>query len=332
MSNWFKKQITNIAIAISNVEKNTLGQENIGGGIETSKHQRLNQNSVMDALLRGEITEEVEKLRWRIYKTTSNIKNFSSKVVGYDDDGYPIVETVYSGDEEKLSKIKLEPSDDYELTMVIDNSDITLGVKDALNLNIDLYDKSTESDNTNLINEEFTIIDDAVNVDSNINLSGNSKTIGEIKETQHILKPLKPITITRDHRPKFELEKYTKKLYVRKITKDKFLLEFFVSKYPEQFDKKSNFFISTMGKIANNQNRYDSTIDFKTVWFVTNNTIGVPDFLEFEYEIIKFDKIVEFNEFYVLKFISKVTTEAKSIIEQFKNQELEEKYNKKEKR
>ena len=54
--------------------------------------------------------------------------------------------------------------------------------------------------------------------------------------------------------------------------------------------------------------------------------------LEFEYSIKKFDKIVEYNEFYVIKFISESTIEAKSIIDQFRNVELDEKYNNKEKR
>jgi hypothetical protein len=121
-------------------------------------------------------------------------------------------------------------------------------------------------------------------------------------------------------------------LYVRKITHNQFLLEFFISKYPEQFDKKHHFFLSDIKKILDNPTRYNSTIDFDTVQFVTNNTIGVPDFLEFEYSIKKFDKIVEYNEFYVIKFISESTIEAKSIIDQFRNIELDEKYNNKEKR
>jgi hypothetical protein len=328
---WIKKQITNLALALSNVEKNTLGQEQIDGGVETSKHQRLNQNSVMDALLRGEITEEVEKLRWRIYKTMSSMKNYGSKVIGYTDDGYPIMETFYVGDEEKLSKVKLEPSDDYQLIMVVDNTNISAGVQPALNLDIDIYDNVKESNNNNIVDNETLDINDLVNQDSNINLNiGEINTIGEIKYNNVGLNL--PITIGRSHIPKFKLENYTKKLYVRKITHNQFLLEFFISKYPEQFDKKHHFFLSDIKKILDNPTRYNSTIDFDTVQFVTNNTIGVPDFLEFEYSIKKFDKIVEYNEFYVIKFISESTIEAKSIIDQFRNVELDEKYNNKEKR
>lgn len=328
---WIKKQITNIALALGNVEKNTLNQEHIDGGVETSKHQRLNQNSVMDALLRGEITEEVEKLRWRIYKTMSSMKNYGSKVIGYTEDGYPIMETFYIGDEEKISKVKLEPSDDYKLVMIVDNTNISSSVQSTLNLDIEVYSDNKESENNNVIDNEILNIEDSINQESNVNLEIDKiNTIGELKDNNVELNL--PITINREHRPKFKLENYTKKLYVRKITHNEFLLEFFISKYPEQFDKKHHFFLSDIKKIIEYPNRYNSTVDINDVSFISNNTLGVPDFLEFEYSIRKFDKIVEFNEFYVVKFISEVTVDAKSIIDKFRNQELDEKYNNKEKR
>jgi len=329
--------MVNMAIAMGNVEKNTLGQESIDGGIETGKHQSLNQNSVMDALLRGEITEEVEKLRWRIYKTSSAMKNYGTKVVGYTIDGHPITKITYVGDEERLAKIRKEPSDEYELIMAVDNTNVSASVISSLNLHIDEYDEPIDSKTTNITNKDvapkgFTIdVDDEVNNGSNIELGDDEiKTIGEVKDNKVELNL--PISITREHRPKFELENYTKKLHIKEINNKEFLLEFFISKYPGQFDKNSDFFLSDIKKIMSKPKRYNSIIDIKTVSFVTNNTVGVPDFLEFEYTIQKFDKIVEFNEFYVIKFISEVTIEAKSIIDKFRNEELDEKYKNKEKR
>jgi hypothetical protein len=331
MSNWIKKQITNIVIAMGNTEKNAFGQEGIEISVDTAKHQRLNQNSVMDALLRGEITEEVEKLRWRMYKTTSSLKNYGSKVIGYDDDGYPIMETSYYGDEDRLLKIKTEPTDTYPLIMVVDNTNISSGVGASLNRDIQIYKESEESTTENIIDESILNIDDSVNAETNISLNiGDSKTIGETKDNTTQLNL--PISITREHRPKFELENHTKKLHVKKITHKEFLLEFFISKYPEQFDKNHHFFLSDIKKIIATPTKYNSTVDIKQVSFITNNAVGVPDFLEFEYSVNKFDKIVEFNEFYVVKFIATVTVEAKSIIEKYKNEELEQKYNNKEKR
>ena len=331
MGNWIKKQMVNLAIAIGNVGKNTLSQEGISGDIETTKHRRLNQDSIMDSLLRGEITEDVEKLRWRIYKTITSIKKYDSIVIGYTNDGYPIMKTSYVGDSEKLSKIKSEPNDEYKLIMVVDNTNIASGVNTALNLDINIYDEGVDVESDNIINNEILNEDDRVNNDSDINLEvGKITTIGEVKDNSTELSL--PIYIGREDRPKFELEKYTKKLHIKKINNKEFLLEFFISKYPVQFDKKSNFFLSDIKKIISQPDRYNSTVDIKTVSFITNNTLGSPDFLEFEYAVTKFDKITEFNGFYVIKFISDITIEGTSIIEKFRHEEVEEKYNNKEKR
>lgn len=329
--NWIKKQMMTIALAMGNVEKNSLGQEAIDTGIETGKHQRLNQNSVMDALLRGEITEEVQQLRWRMYKTTAQLKSYKSKITGHDNDGFPIVETYYTGDEEKLSKTKTESSDDYQLIMVVDNTNISSSVQQALDIDINVYDKPIKSKTINTIDNEILDSEDLINESSNINTTEEeTSTIGEIK---HINIDLNlPISIIREHTPKFKLENYTKKLHVKKITHNEFLLEFYISKYPEQFDKKHHFFLSDINKVLNNPKQYNSITDFSNVHFITNNTVGVPDFLEFEYHKIKFDKIVEFNEFYVLKFTSEVKIEAHNIIDKYKHTELDEKYNNKEKR
>ena len=71
--------------------------------------------------------------------------------------------------------------------------------------------------------------------------------------------------ITREHRPKFQLENHTKKLHIKKIKDNEFLLEFLISKYPDQFDKNHHFFISDMKKILSNPSTYNSTVDIKTV-------------------------------------------------------------------
>jgi hypothetical protein len=81
-----------------------------------------------------------------------------------------------------------------------------------------------------------------------------------------------------------------------------------------------------------NNKIYSSLTDIKSICFLTNNTIGSADFLEYEYDIIDFDKIIEFNQYYVVKFISEVKINGKNIIEQYRNLELDSKYEKKEKR
>ncbi len=61
MKNWIKKQMAGLFFAFSNVEKNALGQEKIELSSDTDKFQRHLQGTLLDALNRGEITQEVKE-------------------------------------------------------------------------------------------------------------------------------------------------------------------------------------------------------------------------------------------------------------------------------
>ena len=54
--------------------------------------------------------------------------------------------------------------------------------------------------------------------------------------------------------------------------------------------------------------------------------------LDFEYKIVKFDKLIEFDGYYVVKFISEAIKNGESLIEQYREAGLDEKYENKEKR
>jgi hypothetical protein len=344
MSNWFKKQITNIAIAMANVEKNVFSQEGLDLASNTSMTQTKNQHSVMNSLIRGEITEEVEKLRWRMYNTLSNMCKITHKLKGYDSDGYPIMERVFIGDEIRLKSIKTDETDGGELIMVVDNTPISLsGFESIINgdgTNTENYSGNTVGTNntitTNLLNNEINVDEldytDKHGISSNINLneltSMSAVTIFENLKIDSTKETIHPITAIRESRPKFEIEKFTKKLHIKKYN-DKFLLEFYVSKYPEEYNPTSKFFISHIKKLKETPRR-DSMLEMEGIHFVTDKTVGVPDFLEFEYKIINFHNIVEFNGYLIIKFIGDVVKNGDSIIEKYRNIELDEKYKNKE--
>ena len=67
-------------------------------------------------------------------------------------------------------------------------------------------------------------------------------------------------------------------------------------------------------------------LNFEGVEFITYKTIGVEDFLMFKYKDVVFDKIVEYNGFYVIKFKANVDINGKDILEDHKVAELELKY------
>jgi hypothetical protein len=85
-------------------------------------------------------------------------------------------------------------------------------------------------------------------------------------------------------------------------------------------------------KKAINNPMLSNMLEIKDVSFTTYKTIGCDDFLYYEYEIVSLDKIVEFNEFYVVKFKANVVIEGENILEKYREEQLDEKYKNKEKK
>ena len=73
-------------------------------------------------------------------------------------------------------------------------------------------------------------------------------------------------------------------------------------------------------------------LEFEEVSFVTNNTLGAQDFLLFSYGKITFNKIVEFDGNYVIKFNAKVLKNGEDILINYIDLELEKKYKNKQKK
>ena len=60
LTKWVKKQINILMLALSNVEKNALGQTSPEMASNVNQVQRHKQGMLSDALIRGEITQEVK--------------------------------------------------------------------------------------------------------------------------------------------------------------------------------------------------------------------------------------------------------------------------------
>ncbi len=311
---WFANKMATISLAMANVEKNALGQMGETLSTDTAKFQRHTQGQLADSLINGEITQEVIDTRWRMYKIMRETEGVTAEIVGYDEDGMPIVKTSKRNVKAGLKKVKLDTFDDYPLEMVIDNSEIVLGGNQAMD------------------NENISILDE---VTKNFNDDGElvSVTHGTIDSIEYFAsnKSERPIIIVRNQIPKFKLETYTKKLNVRKINDTERLLEFYVSKYPDEYNRTSRLFLSDLKKAIVEPEK-STILEFNAVNFITYKSMGVNDFLEFEYEIISFDKIIEHNGFYVIKFISKVKIDGRDILEEHRIAELDKKYENKQKK
>ena len=140
MNDWVKRKMALLSFALSNVEKDSLGQKTdaLVGHIDGS-NQSYHQGNMADDLLRGELTMPVKELRWRLYKILNESKGKTAKIIGYDGDGIPIVET-YDTSKYQLDKILRDDADPYDVELVINNVDATKSLLDTFsNEELDIF-------------------------------------------------------------------------------------------------------------------------------------------------------------------------------------------------
>jgi hypothetical protein len=320
---WGYSKLAMLSLAMANVEKNSLGQSAEPLSTDTAKFQRHTQGQLVDSLINGEVTQEVIDMRWRTYKIIRETEGVTAEIVGYDENGMPIVKTRKRSKKAGLKKVKLDEFDSYPLEMIIDNSEIVLGGNQAMdNDNISIFDEV-------IINQTTGPKDD----DGEPGKIEWSASHGSISGLEYFAtnKSERPIILTRPNPPKFKLENFTKKLNIRTINETEKLLEFYVSKYPDEYNRTSRLFISDIKKAIIEPDK-STILEFSGVNFITYKCMGVDDFLEFEYEIISFDKIIEYNGFYVVKFIAKVNVNGVDMLEKHRVVELDKKYENKQKK
>ncbi len=136
----------------------------------------------------------------------------------------------------------------------------------------------------------------------------------------------KPIKISRTITPTFYLELYTKTLKVRKIDENKRLLEFYVNSYPDEYNRTTRLFISAIKKEIESKTIYNTMLDLKAVSFISDKTQGVNDNHLFEYENLVYDKIISHNGFYVIKFIADIKIDGEYIMDGYRQEILDNKY------
>ncbi len=305
---WLAKKVGSVTMVLSSVEKTALNQTGEMMSSDINHSQRHTQGQVVDSLINGEITQEVMDLRWRMYKIIQETDALTTQITGYEADGTPITKTIKKDNKKGLKKVKIDTYDTYPLEFVIPNDEIATSSNDAMgNQHIKLLDEPT------------------INYDKNGAII--SATHGEISGEKYYFthKTEKPIIIKSKMTRRFFLESFSKKLNIRTISKTEKLLEFYVSIYPDVDNRTSRIFLSELKKIINDNKKSD-IIDINEVMFITYKGIGVNDFLEYKYNITSFDKIIEFNGNYVIKFKAETIINGEDILTKYKQDDLELKY------
>ena len=127
--------------------------------------------------------------------------------------------------------------------------------------------------------------------------------------------------------PKFKIENYIKKLVVKELDGKKVLIDLYISKYFDKFEKTSKLFHVEMEKIyqgldvANNKG---GLFDFKSIHFIAKDAYGVPDLTSLSYINFEFDTILEFDGHYVLRFIAE-EGDTEDLVQEFYHEATAEK-------
>tara|TARA_R110000868_G_scaffold229701_3_gene482795 strand:- start:820 stop:1791 length:972 start_codon:yes stop_codon:yes gene_type:complete len=311
MKKLLRRFMTTLMLALYNTEKSSLAQNNTAMGADVGHEQSVNQGTMLDDLMHGRVTVEVMNLRWRIYKVLEAASNIRINHT-MDADGNVTYKSQTYDRSKELKKIKVDDFDSYPLEMVIDNTPKPKESHESFN-----GDKVLETDKRT----------------NEIEGGDATRVLGEVSSDEYftMVQSEIKVKIGRTHPPKFNLEKYTRKLNVRGIDADTKLLEFYVSKYPNEYDRRSDVFIKNVLKIDENP-RISSIIDFDTVSFITYNDSGVGNNRLYEYDNLVYDKTVEFDGSYIVKMKAKVVTDGESQVEQYRMTELDEKYENNERR
>lgn len=138
------------------------------------------------------------------------------------------------------------------------------------------------------------------------------------------------IKVERDFIPRFRLEEFANKLVVKEVDNEHVMLDFYTTKYESQFNRRHRPFLNELDNIYQGFKQSD-VLEMKEVHFVTFRAWGAPDLVEFSFNNVEFDTIVEYNGDYVLKFFAD-KNEKNDILNEFYDEIAEQKSQAHEKR
>lgn len=126
--------------------------------------------------------------------------------------------------------------------------------------------------------------------------------------------------------PRYRLEELVHKVVVKRIDSDHVMIDFYTTTYMDNLNPiKRNGFISELKKIIEKKLMSD-IFDIEKIWLVTSNAYGANDLLRFEYDEIKFDKIIEYDGDYVIKLMCHVLVDGEDLTSKFYDKVMNEKY------
>lgn len=165
-----------------------------------------------------------------------------------------------------------------------------------------------------LIQDNFLVCDDVYTVMNEVGKTTGKKVLSDFH-----------IKIKRDFLPRFFAEQYIKKVVVKQFDETRYILDFYYSVYPRQYNEKMDrSFISEIEKIISQQRKSD-VFDFQEVSFVTRNAWGSEDRRLYSFTDCELLDIVKFDGNYVLKTLCSGSIINKNLLDKVYSESAERK-------
>lgn len=258
----------------------------------TEINQQINENRLSNDLLKGEVTKQVEELRYRTYKVDREAKNYEFFS--------PLKAIKFDKQDSKF--VNYDKSDGLELITIQPNECQTADVWDAIK-DVD-FKKEGYTDNK----DEYHLDVGRFDIDNDYT-----------------------IKVERDFMPRFKIEKFTTRLVVKKLDeKDGVVLEFYVDKYPKD-SLKSIYFIKEIERMLQKYEKSD-IVDLTRVSFITSHAFGKEDMLQYKFDHIYYRGIREYDGHYIISFRGHMFVNGQDLTKQYYSKSMDDKYKNHEKK
>ncbi|MCD8206592.1 MAG: hypothetical protein LUD72_01500 [Bacteroidales bacterium] len=287
-------------------------------GADSTIDKHVTSNRVSEALLRGEVTQEVEDLRYRTYKVDRESKNFEYVA--------PTLAVKKKGDKDSEKKVvTAKKAKDLLMSEGKDNKFITYYNPDGLDI---ITIQPNFPDTGDIANVLTTVCDKGaeINEDGDFSKEDSKKVLGALMKANEYT-----IKVEREYVPRFCIEEFCTRLAVFRIDEKKARLDFYVSMYhnPHQFSSRP--FLSEVRKVYE-KGLWSSILDIKRVFFTSYHAYGVHDLMEFDFSHIKYKGISEYDGSYIISFAARMDKGGEDLTKQYYSERMEKKYANKEKK
>jgi hypothetical protein len=133
------------------------------------------------------------------------------------------------------------------------------------------------------------------------------------------------LKIGRNFTPRFRIEEFTEKFVLKAADETHVLIDLYVTKYESQFNRRHRPFLNEIERIYQGDVQSE-VISFDTLSFTTYRAYGADDLIEYHFKNIHFENIVEYEGYYVLKFLAEEGEDTSDIVKEFYDDKAAKKF------